>query len=71
MGHLLKHKKGKALIIGIVGPLIIFGAKKMGLDISEETAAKISEGIVQLCMVFIGGQSLADGLSGGVTATKT
>ncbi len=68
MRKLFGSKKGSAMIVGIVTPIIVLMGQKFGL--SEEMAMKIAGWIVQIASIYIGGQALADGFSGGATSSS-
>ncbi len=80
MDQFLKHKKAKALIIGIGMILLGFLGLKLGLlpaDNPETPANETMQALMMLigsggglAAVFIGAQGWSDGKSLGATATK-
>jgi len=64
MKDFFRSKKVKALILGTVTILLV---NLLGMP--EEQAAKITEAIQILFGIFVGGQSIADGLSRGKTSS--
>lgn len=80
MDEFLKHKKTKALILGLGMILLAFLGLKLGLLPADNPETPGNETMQALMMligsggglaaVFIGAQGWSDGKSGGATATK-
>ena len=60
------EKFGRKFITLIVGASLTVLNGKLGLGITEDQITNL----LYLCIAYIGGQSLADGLSKGATSSK-
>jgi hypothetical protein len=55
---------GRKFVVTLVGMVVVVVANLTGWDLAAH-----QESIVKLIMVYVGGQAIADGLSGGKTST--